>query len=98
MSQQHGERAIECGSIIMPVVKAHAIMLYRNLLYTGITRAKKKVILIGQKAILFMAIHKTDISKRNTLLGTRICMYYKAFVRSAGLPVREKMEGLQHAG
>ena len=94
----HKAMGSEYDTIIMPVVKAHTIMLYRNLLYTGITRAKKKVILIGQKAILFMAIHKTDISKRNTFLGARICLYYKAFVRSAGLPLREKMEGLQHAG
>ncbi len=64
----HKAMGSEYDTIIMPIVKAHCIMLYRNLLYTGITRAKKKVILIGQKSILFMAIHKTDISKRNTLL------------------------------
>lgn len=94
----HKAMGSEYDTIIMPIVKAHSIMLYRNLLYTGITRAKKKVILIGQKSILFMAIHKTDISKRNTLLGARICLYYKAFVRSAGLPVREPMEELKYAG
>lgn len=76
----HKAMGSEYDTIIMPVVKAHSIMLYRNLLYTGITRAKKKVILIGQKSILFMAIHKTDINKRNTLLGARIGLYYKAFV------------------
>ena len=47
-------------------------MLKRNLIYTAITRAKKKVILIGQKQALMMAIHKTDSEKRNSLLGERI--------------------------
>ena len=62
-------------------------MLCRNLLYTGITRAKKRVVLVGQKQVLHMGIHRNEISKRNTLLGERIRLYYKAFARSAGLPV-----------
>nr|WP_298060230.1 ATP-dependent RecD-like DNA helicase [uncultured Blautia sp.] len=96
----HKAMGSEYDTIIMPVVKAHSIMLYRNLLYTGITRAKKKVILIGQKSILFMAIHKTDINKRNTLLGARIGLYYKAFVRSTGLslPIGESMGELKNVG
>lgn len=88
----HKAMGSEYDTVIMPMVKAHSIMLYRNLLYTGITRAKKKVILVGQKSVLFMAIHKTDINKRNTLLGARICLYYKAYARSAGLPVPAFLE------
>ena len=71
----------------MPLLKAHYVMLYRNLLYTGITRAKKRVVLIGQKPVLHMAVHRNETSRRNTLLGERIRLYYKAFARSAGLPV-----------
>ncbi len=63
----------------MPLLKAHAIMLYRNLLYTGVTRAKKKVVLVGQREMLYMAIHKSNISQRNTLLGERIQLYCRAF-------------------
>ena len=82
----------EYDVVIIPVVKAHMIMLCRNLLYTAITRAKKKVILVGQKAALFMAIHCNDITKRNTLLGERICLYYRAMAKSAGIPVPAVLE------
>lgn len=51
-------------------------MLRRNLLYTAISRAKVKVILIGQKQAVFMAIHKSDVDKRNTILSDRIVAYY----------------------
>ena len=44
-------------------------MLQRNLIYTAITRAREKVILVGQREALFMAIHRADVSKRNTVLG-----------------------------
>ena len=47
-------------------------MMRRNLIYTAITRARKKVILVGQKKMLFMAIHRNDTSKRNTMLGARV--------------------------
>lgn len=88
----HKMMGSEAEIIIMPVIKSHYIMLYRNLLYTGITRAKKKVILVGQKAALFMAIHKNDNRKRNTHLGMRICLYYRAFAKSAGMAVSAEVE------
>ena len=51
-------------------------MLRRNLLYTAISRAKKKVILIGQRQAVYMAIHKNDVDKRNTVLADRITVYF----------------------
>ncbi|MBE7024380.1 MAG: hypothetical protein E7412_07965 [Ruminococcaceae bacterium] len=54
---------------------SHYLMLKRNLIYTAITRAKKKVILIGEKRALMAGIHKNDSSKRNTLLSERIKKY-----------------------
>ena len=63
----HKAMGSEFETVIIPIVKAHTIMLYRNLLYTAVTSAKKKVILVGHKPILFMAVHRADISKRNTM-------------------------------
>ena len=83
----------EADVIIIPIVKAHTIMLYRNLLYTAVTRAKKKVILVGHKPILFMAVHRADISKRNTMLGERIRLYCKAYHTE-----RNALPELQQAG
>lgn len=54
-------------------------MLRRNLVYTAITRAKHRVILVGEKGMLFMAIQKNDTGIRNTLLGERINKYVTAY-------------------
>ena len=48
------------------------IMLQRNLIYTGITRAKKLLVLIGSKKALAMAIRNNNVVKRNTRLASRI--------------------------
>lgn len=95
----HKAMGSEYDIVLMPILKAHYIMLYRNLLYTGITRARKKVVLAGEKSVLFMAIHKNEISKRNTLLGERIRLYYRAYAKSAGITVPEfSEEKLKAAG
>ena len=88
----HDPMGSEYETVIMPLLKAHTIMMYRNLLYTGITRAKKRVVLIGQKQVLFMAIHRNEIGKRNTLLGMRIQMYFKAYAKKAGIPIPAALE------
>lgn len=88
----HKAMGSEYETVIMPLLKAHTIMMYRNLLYTGITRAKKRVVLIGQKQVLFMAIHRNEIGKRNTLLGMRIQMYFKAYAKKAGIPIPAVLE------
>ncbi len=86
----HKMMGSETEVVLIPILKSQYIMLYRNLIYTAITRAKKKVILVGQKAALYMAIHRADTSKRNTYLGQRIKLYVKAYRKvpeffSAGL-------------
>ena len=75
----HKSQGSEYGVVIIPVIRAHAIMLKRNLIYTAITSAKQKVILIGQFPMLYMAIGRDEASKRNTLLGERISNYVKVF-------------------
>ena len=83
----------------MPILKAHTVMLYRNLLYTGITRAKKRVVMIGQKQALYIAINRNEISKRNTLLGERIRLYYKAYAKRIGIQLPEALQKeLKYAG
>ncbi len=76
----HKAMGSEYDIVVIPVIRSHAIMLNRNLIYTAITRAKKKVILVGQKGMVIMAIHKNETGKRNTLLGERIGKYLKAYM------------------
>ncbi len=73
----HKSQGAEYPIVIMPVLNSFYIMLKRNLLYTAITRARTKVILIGQKSALFAAIHRNDVDERNTLSGKRIQVYCK---------------------
>ncbi len=95
----HKAMGSEYDTVIIPILKAHTIMLYRNLIYTAITRAKKRVILVGQKQMLFMAIHRNDISKRNTLLGQRIMLYFRAFAKDKGIAFPKALEEkLKQAG
>ena len=75
----HKSQGSEYDVVIIPILRSHAIMLKRNLVYTAITRAKRRVILVGEKGMLFMAIHKNDTGVRNTLLGERINKYMTAY-------------------
>ena len=70
----HKAQDSEHEVVIIPMLPAHKILLSRNLFYTAITRAKQRVILVGHKKALYMAIHKSRNGKRNTLLGERITL------------------------
>lgn len=75
----HKAMGSEYDIVMIPVIRSHAIMLSRNLIYTAVTRAKQRVILVGEKGMLFMAIHKNNTGNRNTMLGERIVRYLSAF-------------------
>lgn len=77
----------EYDTVIVPILKAHSILLNRNLIYTAITRAKRRVILVGQKDMLFVAVHRHKIDQRNTQLGQRIGLYYKTFAKNASTKI-----------
>lgn len=92
----HKAMGSEYDTVIIPILSANTILLFRNFVYTAITRAKRRVFLVGQKDVLFMAIHRTKIDKRNTLLGQRITLYYKAYAKKAeldGIPAPLKNVG-----
>ena len=69
----HKSQGSEYSTVIVPVLSIfEGALLKRNIYYTAITRAKKRVLLVGQKSALFTAIHTCDADKRNTLLSERI--------------------------
>ena len=68
----HKSQGSEYPVVIIPILNEAYIMLQRNLIYTAITRARNKVIIVGQKDAFFTAIHKSDVAKRNTILGQLI--------------------------
>ena len=68
----HKSQGSEYPAVILPVVTQHYMLLQRNLIYTGITRAKKLVILIGTKKALSIAIRNNKPQRRYTLLSERL--------------------------
>ena len=68
----HKSQGSEYDAVIVSVQNAHTVMLNRPLLYTAITRAKKRVILVGERKALCMAIRRTDTEHRNTQLAQRV--------------------------
>lgn len=68
----HKSQGSEYRSVIINLQCAHSIMLTRPLLYTAITRGKDRVIIVGEKRALCIAIKKTDTEKRGTCLAKRL--------------------------
>lgn len=68
----HKAQGSEYKAVVIPVSTSNAVMLQRNLLYTGVTRAKKLLLLIGTKKALAMAVKKASAAKRRTGLKERL--------------------------
>ena len=68
----HKSQGSEYPIVVMPFMMTHYIMLHRNLLYTGVTRAKKILVLVGEKKAVSMAINNNKAVGRNTRLKERI--------------------------
>ena len=68
----HKSQGSEYQTVIMVVSEEHKVMLKRNIIYTGVTRAKQNVALIGQTEALNTAILNNQTDVRHTLLGDRL--------------------------
>lgn len=68
----HKSQGSEYPVVVMPLMPGHHIMLQRNLLYTAVTRAKERVILLGTKAALNSAVANDRTKKRYSLLAERL--------------------------
>lgn len=68
----HKSQGSEYPAVVMPLAMQHYNLLQRNLVYTGVTRGKKLVVIIGQERALKMAVDNGDASKRLTRLRDRL--------------------------
>jgi exodeoxyribonuclease V alpha subunit len=64
----HKSQGSEFGAVIIPVLTQHFKMLFRNLIYTGLTRARKLAVLVGTRKALAIAVKNQDTSQRQTYL------------------------------
>ena len=73
----HKSQGDEFKSVIINLQCAHSVMLVRPLIYTAITRAKERVIIVGERRALCIAIRRTDTEQRGTKLAMRIQEFMK---------------------
>ncbi|MCI8567925.1 MAG: ATP-binding domain-containing protein, partial [Bacilli bacterium] len=64
----HKSQGSEFDFVIMPMVKSYGKMLYRKLVYTGVTRCKKKLCIVGDINALEIAVNNNDTDIRRTTL------------------------------
>ena len=72
----HKSQGSEYPVVILPWIKGFYTMLKRPILYTAVTRAKEKLIIVGEQAALYQAIRTDNRGMRNTILAKRIVAEY----------------------
>lgn len=68
----HKSQGSEFPAVIMPFLNSHFVMLERNLLYTGVTRAKKYLFLKGQRNAIYKAVKTISMLSRNSNLRSKL--------------------------
>ncbi len=68
----HKSQGSEFPIVVLPILKQHFLLLQRNLLYTAITRGRRKVFVIGDPAAWAMAVRNTEQAQRYTALPPRL--------------------------
>ena len=68
----HKAQGSEYPAVVIPLHTQHYLMLQRNLLYTGITRAKERVVIVGTKKALGICIRNNQVTERNSYLAERM--------------------------
>jgi exodeoxyribonuclease V alpha subunit len=68
----HKSQGSEFPVVVIPLLKQHFVMLQRNLLYTAITRGKRKVFIVGDPAAWAMAVANTETRQRQTGLVAKL--------------------------
>jgi exodeoxyribonuclease V alpha subunit len=72
----HKYQGSECPCVVIPIHTTHYNLLFRNLVYTGITRGKKLVVLVGTKRALHIAVNNNQVAKRYTGLQQAILVEF----------------------
>ena len=68
----HKSQGSEYTAVVMPMLTQHYLMLQRNLFYTGITRAKRLVVLVGTRRAIGIAVHNDKVRERHSGLSVRL--------------------------
>ena len=83
----HRSQGSEYPAVVLPVATEHFVMLKRSLVYTGITRGKKLVVVVGSRKALEMAVKSAEEGRRNSGLCERL----RDFLRGDGVRPEKAM-------
>ncbi len=73
----HKSQGSEFPAVIIPILKQHFVMLRRNLLYTALTRARKKVFVVGDEWAWASGVKNAEAARRSTSLRERLGLLVK---------------------
>jgi len=79
----HKSQGSEFPVVVMPIISGPPMLYTRNLLYTGVTRAKELLVIVGNSGVLNHMIDNNDTRKRNTGLKAKIFKYFGIFSSDA---------------
>jgi exodeoxyribonuclease V alpha subunit len=79
----HKAQGSEYPAVVMPLSMQHYTLLERNLLYTGVTRAKKLMVLLGEPKAVYMAVNRTQAHQRLTNLAAQLRQHLGPFKQTA---------------
>jgi exodeoxyribonuclease V alpha subunit len=68
----HKSQGSEYRAVVIPLLTQHFMMLQRNLLYTGVTRARELVVLVGTRQAINIAVRNNKVVQRNSRLANRL--------------------------
>jgi exodeoxyribonuclease V alpha subunit len=88
----HKSQGSEFDTIILPIVRDQGRMLQRNLLYTAVTRAKKRVWLLGEEVAIQKAVANDKVVQRNTALSKAVSEVLSKAVSGVGAQNDERRE------
>src|ERR1700722_6182421 len=89
----HRSQGSEYPAVVLPLTMASYLMLQRNLVYTGVTRAKKLVVLVGSRRALAVAVRAKGSGRRHTALDFRLRPTGSLPVSRDGLPRHRRRAG-----
>ena len=81
----HKSQGSEFRCVVLCLVNAHYIMLRRRLIYTAVTRARERCVILGDRRALQMAIRNVNEATRNTMLAERVQRYLSQDLEEKGL-------------
>jgi exodeoxyribonuclease V alpha subunit len=68
----HKSQGSEFDTVIIPLLKSHYMMLQRNLIYTAVTRGRRRVVIVGDPAAYAMAVNNIESARRVTALPLKL--------------------------